>query len=115
MRNFTLACFLLLSATTFAQPAEKIWFDKKDSAYGYYVTIPPSSPRIQGALVLLDGYNGNADSFIPDTKLQNVAYANEILTIGIPTGPRLYADKPMLELINRILTEVAAKYQLRKD
>jgi hypothetical protein len=115
MRISTLACLLLISAGSFAQPAEKIWFDKKDSVYGYYVTIPPSTPRIQAALVLLDGYSSNADGFFPDTKIQNVAYANEILTVCIPTGPRLYPDKPMLELMNRILSEVANKYQLRKD
>ena len=116
MRNFTFLYLLLLSASTaFAQPAEKIWFDKADSVYGYYVTIAPSAPRIQGALVLLDGYGGNADGFFADTKLQNVAYANEILTVCIPTGMRLYADSSMLALMNRILAEVVAKYQLRKD
>ncbi|MBS1564068.1 MAG: hypothetical protein JST39_06750, partial [Bacteroidetes bacterium] len=116
MRNFTLLSLLLLSAvTTFCQPIEKVWFDKKDSTYGYYVTIHPSSRNIQAALVLLDGYGGNADNFFPETKIQNVAYANEILTICIPTGTRLYADAAMLDLMNRILSEVREKYGLRKD
>jgi len=107
---------LIAAPAAFSQRSEKIWFDKTDSVYGYYVVIPPSSsPRIQAALVLLDGYGGSADDFFPETKLQNVAYGNEILTVCIPTGQRIYADQPMLELLNRTLSEVAAKYQLRKD
>jgi len=118
MRNFTFLCSLLLipASAAFCQQTEKIWFNKADSVYGYYVVIPPaSSPRIQAALVLLDGYSGNADGFFPETKIQNVAYANEILTVCIPTGPRLYADSSMLELLNHTLSAVAAKYHLRKD
>jgi len=116
MRNFTFLYVLLLSAPmAFAQHTEKIWFDKSDSVYGYYTTIAPSGPRIQGALVLLDGYGGNADGFFADTKLHNVAYANEILTVCIPTGMHLYADSSMLALMNRILAEVVTRYQLRKN
>ena len=116
MRNFTFLGLLLLSTTiTFGQQPEKIWFDKTDSVYGYYVTIPPASHRIQGVLVLLDGYGSTADGFFAETKLQNIAYVSDILTVCVPTGPRLYADASMLELLNRILADTIEKYQLRKD
>ena len=106
---------LLLTSNLFSQTIEKIWFDKNDSIYGYYVMIKPASMRVQGALVLLDGYGGNADGFLSETKIHNVAYVNDILTICIPTGTRLYADTKMIELLNKVLADVAKNYGLRKD
>jgi hypothetical protein len=52
-----------------AQYVEKNWFNKADSVYGYYASIKPSSGLVQGALVLLDGYSGNADRFLSETKI----------------------------------------------
>jgi Alpha/beta hydrolase of unknown function (DUF915) len=115
--RFSFLCFfvLFLSQLSPAQNAEKVWFDKTDSVYGYYIVIKPASNLIQGALVLLDGYRGNADGFLSETKMHNVAAVNNILTVCIPTGTRLYLDNSMTELMNRILNEVKAKYNLRKD
>jgi hypothetical protein len=115
--RFCFLCLLILffSKLTAAQNAEKIWFDKTDSVYGYYVTIKPASNRIQGALILLDGYSGNADGFLSETKMHNVAAVNDILTVCIPTGTRLYLDNSMTELMNRILNEVKTKYNLGKE
>lgn len=105
----------LLCNFSFGQYPEKNWFDRKDSIYGYYVTIKPASSRIQGALILLDGYGGNADGFLSETKIHNVAWANDILTICIPTGTRLYLDQSIIELLNRVAKEVIQTYGLRKD
>ena len=105
----------LLCNFAFGQSPEKNWFDRKDSIYGYYVTIKPSSSRIQGALILLDGYGGSADGFLSETKIHNVAWANDILTICIPSGTRLYCDQSMIELLNRIAKEIIQTYGLRKD
>jgi hypothetical protein len=115
--RFSLLCLLIFffSQLSSAQNAEKVWFDKTDSAYGYYVIIKPASNRIQGALILLDGYGGNADGFLSETKMHNVAAVNDILTVCIPTGTRLYLDNSMTELMNRVLDEVKTKYNLRKD
>src|SRR5690349_4140589 len=91
-------CLLLAFNTTFAQYIEKKWFDKTDSVYGYYTVIPPSTNRIQGVLLLLDGFGGNADQFFSETRIHNVSWNNDILTVAIPTGMRLYADKSMIDL-----------------
>lgn len=111
-----LCCLILLTGNLVSgQYIEKIWLDKSDSVYGYYTSIKPSSGRVQGILLLLDGYGGNADGFFADTKIHNVAWANDILTIGIPTGTRLYLDQPMLALINRIAKDLLQIYGMRKD
>jgi hypothetical protein len=108
-------CVSLIINICFGQYIEKKWFDKSDSVYGFYLSIPPSSGRVQGALVLLDGYGANAEGFLSETKIHNVAWANDILTIGIPTGTRLYLDKTMIELLNKILKDVLQTYGLKKD
>ena len=108
-------CLLFILSNSYSQYIEKKWFDKSDSAYGYYTIIPPSSNRIQGALILLDGFGGNADQFFAETKIHNVSWNNDILTIAIPTGMRLYLDKSMTDLLNRITKEIVDTYQLRKD
>jgi pimeloyl-ACP methyl ester carboxylesterase len=108
-------CLFFLCFTSQAQYIEKKWFDKNDSAYGYYTIIKPSSGRIQGALLLIDGYGGNAESFFAETKIHNVAWNNDILTIGIPNGGRLYLDSSMIVLLNRIANEVIEAYKVRKD
>src|SRR5262249_33827952 len=42
-------------------------------------------------------------------------YTNSLLTICFPTGNRLYADKSIVDLMNRALTEIVREFKLRKD
>jgi pimeloyl-ACP methyl ester carboxylesterase len=117
LHRFTASCLFLLlfSSRAFCQFGQKVWLDQSDSVYGYYVTIPPSSGRVQAVLILLDGYGGNADGFLSETKIHNVAWANDILTVCVPTGLRLFADQSMITLLNRVCGEVIKKYQIRND
>ncbi len=114
-RTFTLLALIVLCGMVRAQYIEKNWFNRSDSVYGYYTSIKPSSGRIQGVLVLLDGYSGNADNFLSETKIHNVASANDILTICVPTGQRLYLDSTIKDVLNRILKETLVTHHLRKD
>ena len=116
IRKLTFSCMLaFLSITNIsAQYVEKIWVDKTDSVYGYYTVIKPSSLRIQGAVILLDGFGGNADNFLAETKIHNVAWANELLTVCIPTGQRLYADASIIEYMNKVLSSIVTTYDLPK-
>src|SRR6185503_5389230 len=106
---------ICLHFTVLGQYVEKIWLDKNDPVYGYYTLIKPSSGRIQGALILLDGFGGNADGFMAETRIHNVAWANDILTVGLPTNTRLYADQSIIALLNQVSTDIITKYRLRKD
>jgi len=106
---------LCLLIKTYSQNYEKIWFDKTDSIYGYYTVIPPVSGRIQGALVLMDGYGGDASSFLTEIKIHNIASANNILTVCVPTGMRLYADKTMQQLLNKICMDIIRTYGVKKE
>src|SRR5215212_1251779 len=98
-----------------AQNFEKVWFNKADSVYGYYTVIKPLSNRVQAVMVLMDGYSGNASNFLTETKLHNIACANDILTVCIPEGRRLYADSAFISTINNILADVVKTYKVKKD
>jgi hypothetical protein len=115
-KTLMLFSFLILAInTSYAQDIEKRWFDKSDSVYGYYVIIKPFTPNIQGAIILLDGFSGNADAMLRETRIHSVACTNDILTICFPTGQRLYADKSIIDLMNRALTEIILEFKLRRD
>ncbi|MBS1598710.1 MAG: hypothetical protein JST75_10845 [Bacteroidetes bacterium] len=118
MKPKTLLLFFMLISifcSTEAQQVEKRWFDKNDSTFGYYTVIKPLTPNIQGAVVLLDGFGGNADGFLRETRIHSVACTNSLLTICFPTGMHLYADKSIIDLMNRALSEIIVEFKLRKD
>ena len=98
-----------------AQEIVKVWFNKSDSVYGYYNVVRPLSGRIQGALILLDGFSGNASGFLTETKIHNVACANDLLTVCIPTGFRLWLDSSMITLLNTTLLDIIKTYKVKKD
>lgn len=98
-----------------AQYVEKVWLDKNDAVYGYYTLIKPSSGRVQGALILLDGFGGTADQFMSETKIHNVAWANDIVTVGVATNTRMYADQSIITILNQVAANLIAAYGLRKD
>lgn len=109
------ACLLFIFFSSQAQQIEKIWFDKGYATHDFYTIIKPSSGRVQGALLLIDGYGGNAESFFAETKIPNVASNNDLLTVGVPNGGRLYLDSSMIRILNNISKEIMGSYALRKD
>jgi len=114
--KFSLILFAICqSFVVSGQYVEKIWLDKNDPVYGYYTLVKPSSGRIQGALILLDGFGGTADGFMAETRIHNVAWANDILTVGVATNTRLYADQSIIALLNQVSANLITTYGLRKD
>lgn len=69
-----------------AQNYEKMVVNKSDTISGYYLSVMPQSNTIKGVLVLLDGFGGRAESIFPESKLSNVAYVNDILTVACAMG-----------------------------
>ena len=107
---FTIIVNLLLSLSyLYAQNFEKITFDRSDSTDGYYLAIQPQSKNIKGVLVVFSSFT-SPENLLPETKLHNVAYANEILTIFVSTKQKLYADSFTVSRINILLKDVAARF-----
>ncbi len=110
----TLFCISLIANSLYAQQPQKKVFNPRDSVYGYYTVTEPLSKKNDVLLVLLDGYGGNADNFLVETKIDEAAFANNILTVCVPTGLRLYADTAIVNLLNKIIGDVLTMYKIHK-
>ena len=107
-----LISLLSLSATAICQLAEKVFFNDGDSTTNYYLAIPPTSGHISAALVLLCSYR-NPESILPETMLQNVAAANDMLTIYASVGMHFIPDDSALQHINKLMASVVSKVSCR--
>src|SRR5450432_1374866 len=93
----------------FSQFSEKVVFNNKDSANDYYLAVRPLSGNIQGVQVLITSFNP-PEFVLAESKLQNIAYGNDILTIIASLGPSLCADSSSVERLNQILQHVVTHY-----
>jgi hypothetical protein len=106
-----LALSIFLGIPTVSQNIERVEFDSKDSTDGYYLAIPPRSNNIKGTFVLFNSFS-TPDFLLPETKLHNVAYANDLLTIFVSMKQKLYADSSTTERLNQILKHIVWKYSV---
>src|SRR5438445_8425301 len=109
MRLIVLIFFFVLPFLSSAQNNERIAFDLSDSKTGYYLSIQPKSKQIKGVLVLLTSFTSPED-LLSETKLHNVAFNNDILTVFAPMKQKLYADSFAVKRINTILTDIIQRF-----
>lgn len=112
--NFKTAVLLVttslsLSSFAFCQNIEKVLFDPKDSAAGYYLAVQPQSKNIKGVVVVFTSFLP-PEGLLVETKLHNVASANDILTIVASAKQKLYADSSVIKRITTIIKDVAARF-----
>jgi pimeloyl-ACP methyl ester carboxylesterase len=111
----TILFSLLLHNILFCQSIKKIVLDEKDSISGYYLAVEPRRDSIAGVLVLLSGFGEKAESIFPETKLYNVAYVNNILTIAFAEGNKLSADSVVQSKLTAVLEDVIKKYKVKPE
>lgn len=99
---------------TRAQNFKKVIFDK-ESLDGYYLATVPNSDKIKGVLLLLPGFGQSPETIFPESKLQNVAFLNGILTVAIAGGRKLYADDSVISRLNRAVEHIKEKYNIPSD
>ena len=111
LRLFILLIFLGISFPflAIAQNSERISFDSSDSASGYYLAIQPKSKQIRGTVVLLTSFLAPED-LLSETRLHNVAYNNDILTVFAPMKQKLYADNFAVDRINAIVKDIVQRF-----
>jgi hypothetical protein len=105
------AAVLGLSAMADCQNIQKNNFDPGDLTAGYYLAIPPASGAIRGVLVVFCPYR-NPESILPETRLHNVAAANDLLTVYASVGMRLLPDTIAMEWMNKVFSHVLAQYKV---
>ncbi|MGB5693509.1 MAG: hypothetical protein WBM43_12960, partial [Flavobacteriaceae bacterium] len=81
---------LVFIGTLAAQNFEKITLNESDELGGYYLAMKPYD-SIKGVLVLFPTRGFSPESIFAGTKLQNLAWANGILTIAVSAGSSFYA------------------------
>src|SRR3954466_15709946 len=113
IRLYTLIIFffLILPFVSMSQSIERVIFDTNDSTDGYYLAIAPQSKEIKGVLVLLTSFLP-PESLLPETKLHNVAFVNDILTIVAPMKQKLYADSFAVSRINTLLLNIEKRFKV---
>jgi hypothetical protein len=102
---------VLLPAIAICQNTERTVFDPADSTNGYYLVVPPRSGHPKGVLVLLCSYSG-PESMLAETKLHNVAFNNDILTVMASLGREVYADEPAVRRIGSIVKDVMKRFSI---
>ncbi|WP_336518236.1 hypothetical protein [Pollutibacter soli] len=109
--------FLILTGchSSPAQSPKKISVNHNDPASGYYLVIKPATDKIKGVLVLLDGFNGNPESVLQETKLPVTAAANGYLTIVAAMGPKMYADSTVVSKLNLLMDDVKKRFKVNAD
>jgi hypothetical protein len=99
-KTLTTVLALVIMNSAVGQNFEKIIFNDKDTE-DYYIQLKPLTERINGVLVLLPGYGEKPESIFPSSNLFNTAYANNILTLAIAGGEKIYADEKVIDKLNR--------------
>jgi hypothetical protein len=100
-----------------AQNVEKIPFDDGSgtistaSGNSYYLAVRPVSNQIRGTLLMIASFN-SAEDLLPETRLHNVASANDLLTVYVSMGRKLDADTAAVARINAVVRSVVAKYSV---
>ncbi len=101
------SCFIPQNGNS--QNTEKIIFNNSDSTNDYYLAIPPLSGNIKGVQVLLASFM-SPETILSESRLQNAAYGNDLLSIVASLGPELSADSSSVNRITTILKNVIVRY-----
>ena len=114
LSTLSIALLLPLMAVQ-AQTIRKVIVNPQDSISGYYLAVEPASHRIASVLVLLPGFAEGAEAVFPETKLDNVAYANNMLVVAVGAGPKLYVDAELRPKLNRVFADIVKRYRVRPN
>jgi pimeloyl-ACP methyl ester carboxylesterase len=106
--------FFTFSHLVCSQSIEKVVLNSKDSSV-YYLAVKPFADEIKGVLVLLPGFGEQAEAIFPETKLHNVAFMNNILTVGVSVGNKIYVDAAVIEKINLVLNDILKRFKVKSD
>lgn len=112
---FCLLTTLFGSQISIAQTLKKVVLDSTDFYCGHYIAVEPQSDSIAGVLVLIAGFGQRAEDTPPETKLHNVGYVNNILTVFYAAGNKLYADSITQLRLTAVINDIIARYKVKSN
>ncbi|OQP46206.1 hypothetical protein [Niastella populi] len=98
-----------LPAVVNGQQIEKVVFNAKDSTSGYYLAVRPQAQEIKGVVILVRSFRG-PESLLSETKLHNVAFANNILTVMASMNQKVYADTVAVNRLSLIIRDIITRF-----
>jgi hypothetical protein len=98
-------------AVVIGQQIEKVIFNAKDSASGYYLAVRPQSQEIKGVVIMVRSFRG-PESLLPETKLHNVAFANNILTVMASMNQKVVADTVAVNRLSMIIRDIITRFSV---
>ena len=114
-RIYTVTAILFaLVANAFGQNYWKVAYNKK-SEDSYYLVVPPKTDLVRGVIILLPGFGQTPESIFPETKIHSVAHMNDILTVAVAGGFKLYADEGVIDKLNEVIKHIMFRYDLPAD
>lgn len=113
--SLLILCNFILSSA-YSQTIKKIVIDESDFYSGHYLVVETGNNElISGVLVLLAGFGQIPENTAPETKLHNVAFANNILTVFWAGGNKLYADSITQIKLTNVINDILARYKVKSD
>lgn len=103
--------FLFLNLDCNSQSIQRKVINENDQFRGYYIVKETQNKPI-ATLVLLTGFGQRAEDLIPESKLPEEAYNNNILTIICAVGNKLYADSAVQVSLSAIFKDVIKTYKV---
>ncbi|HWB94755.1 MAG TPA: hypothetical protein VG605_23025 [Puia sp.] len=110
MKQILLLFLGFIPGLVFCQPLDKVVFDASDSVNGYYLAARPFSGVIKGVIVVFTAFQG-PESIVPETKLHNVAAANDLLTVYASVGRRVSPGAAEMDRMNKLFAHVVERYK----
>lgn len=110
-----LALFCCLTIPAFSQQFEQVVIDSTAASTGYYIALRPVTGNIQGVMVLLPGFGDTPEAVFAGSRLQNIAWTNDILTIAVSGGSNLLLTEDLQQRLNAVLKDVLKRYQVAPD
>ena len=112
--------FLFLVLITSCQPStaqtyQRIVLDENDTISGYYAAMKPGGNHIEGVLLLMPGFGQSAESILPESKLPNVAFVNNILTIFFAGGHKAYCDTIIQRKLTVVVEDVMERFEINRE
>ncbi|MFY0600761.1 MAG: hypothetical protein JXR03_13895 [Cyclobacteriaceae bacterium] len=111
MKLCLLLSFTLIVNFVFSQSQVKYKLENTDGYFYAYAT--PSNPK--GMLILLPDFNQTEEDLLKKTKIPEMAYIHGVVTIIVPCGKKVFADREMVKTLTEVARRSIEAYEIPEN